>query len=1459
MNKIITRCFQGVGGHFSNACRFLAKSALTAFALTGAAALCAVSAHGADETVSADTQLSADLTCDTLTVDEGVTLDLNGYNLYVTGLAGKGMIANSARAAANPSYRYYRFKIESTRGDNENCMQISEVKLFDENDGYIPNTSFELLFDSTTKKSNGNTYNGGEPPSAAVDNNVGTKWLDWRSQPSERPYVRDAVWIAFKFAESKTISRYEWWTANDATGRDPTAWRFQGSDDGATWVDLDAQGLYSAPDARTALAYSSPAATVRSEVHVNVAQGETLTIDNDSVLLRGNIKLVKDGAGTLVMARGDVTNNGKNGQGFMGGLDVIAGTLTVPPFGTNNDGSLYAHKNSMGGGLQRVTILPGGTLDLNGAYDFWRGTFVLAGGTAVNTVGNMDFTTWGGNGLSALTADSTLSCNNYWWNDRDCDLGGNTLAIQVATDRYFRLGASPFKNGTVVVTSTGGGVGRFNLSTADNDSRTANLDLDAYAEIKADLHVNDFTFRREGHWGWSEKDKKVFVHGAFKPVSDYFPNVELQNGASLDLRERTTVFNVNGADWFNGTTDDFCYYLTFADNANVMIDVTGRDLALGAKVVEWTTAPSNFAGLGFTFFDSGTNVQASVIMGTGVFFGADPNSTDVVTATWTGAAGDGSVANAGNWSCLNAAGNAVPNAVPSSDSIVRLDGELNIQIPADAALECGQIVFGQDCRLTAASLDWSGLGNYEVADAGGKIDLGGNTLVLAAFPAGIAEITDTLGGGTLRVNVPSGTTATNASTAFTGGFALVKEGAGTFVAAKAGQTYTGGTTVEAGTLKAGKGDADRPFGKGLSLIAVNNGATFDVNGQAFPNGYLFDVRDGGTLALAQSAAAGTASFGDFQFNGTANFIDPENNEIQLTPRQGSARGSAFWKKRVNPALPWRATFHYRTINPEADGFTFILHNDPRGLEALGGTGGMMGVAYQQQVDGTVYQAITPSYGCAYDVWNNRSGWVNNGVIGNYVTTPNDINIKNGIDVVIEYNGTTISQTLTQGGNVATLTRNVDLGAQLGSSAWVGFTGACGGLTVDQRISNFTFEQMGGATFDMSPSDSVWQRNDAQGAGSGYEDYTIGEGDGAVTVPTVRITSGGDQIVSVTYRRPLDPEAPFVLSGTYVRGDNPANNSTPADGGAFIFHSDGLYTTGGGGGNRGVQNGDFKTAYGWAFQTWGDQNLFQVQNAKFGAAVNVGTVAGIRFDSGNPIDFAITYTNNVMTIDLAQTVNGEEKTYTESREVDLMAAIGGGPMYFSMTGGTGAFWIKQLVYNLSYTPLSALNAARLGRVRASGSSTFVLGDGADSGAVARLTLVENATVTVRTDGGPAGELQVGEVLYEAEGASSPSIAFGANVEGRFLVGALTPKVAGNTLVVAASEAGRLGESPAVVSMPRFAGAVPVLDMRAVPVSKRPSAADFVLDSPETKDPKGVRLGTGGVLYAVHNVGLTVRVR
>ena len=120
-------------------------------------------------------------------------------------------------------------------------------------------------------------------------------------------------------------------------------------------------------------------------------------------------------------------------------------------------------------------------------------------------------------------------------------------------------------------------------------------------------------------------------------------------------------------------------------------------------------------------------------------------------------------------------------------------------------------------------------------------------------------VTSSVADGELIVEVASGETLSNTAMALTGSLALVNTGAGTLVAAKGGQTYTGGTFVNGGWLKCTS--AATPCGAAGSLVTVTDGAGYDWAQQisASTTMYSFDLAGtgpGGAGALLFSTRTG---------------------------------------------------------------------------------------------------------------------------------------------------------------------------------------------------------------------------------------------------------------------------------------------------------------------------------------------------------------------------------------------------------------------------------------------------------------------------------------------------------------------------------------------------------------------------------------------------------------------------
>ena len=166
---------------------------------------------------------------------------------------------------------------------------------------------------------------------------------------------------------------------------------------------------------------------------------------------------------------------------------------------------------------------------------------------------------------------------------------------------------------------------------------------------------------------------------------------------------------------------------------------------------------------------------------------------------------------------------------------------------------CASIKF--DNATPTNAMDWSGIDFSKVA-ANSVIDLQGRTLLVDDAVSSNLTITDTSSGdpGTLRWAVESGT-CLNDKTTLSGNLKFRKEGEGTFVAAKTGLTYTGGTDVAEGTVRVGSSGTGH-FGTGP--VVVPSGTTYDVYGNDSSSVNL--ILAGGTLQNSATSGATLPKF-----------------------------------------------------------------------------------------------------------------------------------------------------------------------------------------------------------------------------------------------------------------------------------------------------------------------------------------------------------------------------------------------------------------------------------------------------------------------------------------------------------------------------------------------------------------------------------------------------------------------
>src|SRR5262249_52449797 len=189
------------------------------------------------------------------------------------------------------------------------------------------------------------------------------------------------------------------------------------------------------------------------------------------------------------------------------------------------------------------------------------------------------------------------------------------------------------------------------------------------------------------------------------------------------------------------------------------------------------------------------------------------------------------------------------------------------------------------------------------------------------------------------------------------------------------------------------------------------------------------------------------------------------NNLQLTDGGNTEAGSAFTVTPVSVAR-FTTSFSFQLLNPNADGFAFVLQGvSPT---ALGGTGG--GLGYAPDPGTGVGPAIGKSVAVKFDLFNNAGEGVNSTGLytnGAEPTAPATDLSGSGIDlhsghvfnVSMSYDGTALTVKVTDAttGAAATQSYTVNIPQTIGSSlAFAGFTGGTGGQTATEDITNWTF-------------------------------------------------------------------------------------------------------------------------------------------------------------------------------------------------------------------------------------------------------------------------------------------------------------------------------------------------------------------------------------------------------------------
>jgi hypothetical protein len=210
------------------------------------------------------------------------------------------------------------------------------------------------------------------------------------------------------------------------------------------------------------------------------------------------------------------------------------------------------------------------------------------------------------------------------------------------------------------------------------------------------------------------------------------------------------------------------------------------------------------------------------------------------------------------------------------------------------------------------------------------------------------------------------------------------------------------------------------------------------------------------LATPPVAIAAVINGSQIYANGSATVdLSHPTNRIQLLNVKPGL-GSAWWINPISLASDWVSTFAVTAFNGSgtSDGFSFAINGDPRGLNAIGDNGQNLGFFGLDSGLG-----VSNSYAVTFDMWTTSPASILGFAASSNSSIPQgniDLNpfwlSNNAYQVQIDYSASSnILSVLIDG---QTYSQSIDLQALIGQSAYLGFTAANGGGTLDTDINTW---------------------------------------------------------------------------------------------------------------------------------------------------------------------------------------------------------------------------------------------------------------------------------------------------------------------------------------------------------------------------------------------------------------------
>lgn len=254
--------------------------------------------------------------------------------------------------------------------------------------------------------------------------------------------------------------------------------------------------------------------------------------------------------------------------------------------------------------------------------------------------------------------------------------------------------------------------------------------------------------------------------------------------------------------------------------------------------------------------------------------------------------------------------------------------------------------------------------------------------------------------------------------------------------------------------------------------AISVAATKTINAIATVSGYFDSTVSTGLYTINSSSSTGVNLGGGFTagtmvLNGSAAL---NGTKLRLTDGNGNEVGSSWFSSPLN-IQKFNTSFTFQITpgtNPVADGFTFAIQSS--GSTAIGPMGG--GLGYGPGTPGTAIPSPNPlrnSVAIKFDLYDNAGEGVNSTGLYTNGASPTapfvdltgsgvDLHSGHACNVQISYDGTNLTMTITDPTVNAAFTQTwpVNIPSVVGgNTAYVGFTGATGGLAAIQDITSWT--------------------------------------------------------------------------------------------------------------------------------------------------------------------------------------------------------------------------------------------------------------------------------------------------------------------------------------------------------------------------------------------------------------------